>query len=231
MNGLAQYGVGRGSVLAPQKIVITGSPPDPDPVNLDKKTIQDKLITWIKDGSVSPAPSVGEQNLIYVIFLPTGSTYTDTGAGYHSHYNKYNASSSEDDLFWAVILTNYAPQTSATNFVAKLAYIVSHELSEGFTDRDEKGFTTTKKPFCEIGDLCESRDPVCSNCCTTFNYSVSGRTWQVEPYWSNWELDCINGNQPLSIRKFLQAIGVDGAGGLLALHSAVINIDFVASKM
>ena len=83
----------------------------------------------------------------------------------------HNQNSSDDDIFWAVILTNSAPQTSATSFVSSLAYIVSHELNEAFTDRDGKGFTTQEG--CEMGDICESRDPNCASCCTTFTYTVA----------------------------------------------------------
>jgi hypothetical protein len=100
---------------------------------------------------ISPGPAVGEQNLIYVIFLPTGSTTTesdDTG-GYHKHA-KHNANSSDDDLFWAVILTNptWIDKTSSTKFVKSSSFIVSHELNEAFTDRDDAGFITATVDNC-----------------------------------------------------------------------------------
>jgi len=53
----------------------------------------------------------------------------------------------------------------------------------------------------------------------------------VEQYWSNWDNNCINGDWPVSVKRFLQAIGLNGSGGLRQLGSNVINIDFVASRM
>lgn len=128
-----------------------------------------------------------------------------------------------------MILTNSARQTSAAIFVNDLAYIISHELCESFTDRDQEGFLTDNGY--EIGDICESRDPTCASGATMVNYNVSGRTWQVEQYWSNWDNNCINGDQPVSVKRFLQAIGVDGSTGLRQLGSNVVNVDFVASRM
>ena len=173
MNGLAQYGVGGGSVIG--TFVVDIPPPAPDPINLTRENVRDQLIDWINRGTISPGPAVGEQNLVYVIFLPTGSTTTETAGtgGYHSH-SKHNTNSSDDDLFWAVRLTNSAPLTSAMNFVRSLAFIVSHELDEAFTDRDGKGFVTNND--CEIGDICESRGT--NPCCFTFSY----RGWSVEQY-------------------------------------------------
>lgn len=224
MNGLAQYGVGGGSVIG--TFVVDIPPPGSDPINLTRENIRDQLIDWINNGTISPGPAVGEQNLVYVIFLPTGSTTTeaDGTGGYHSHY-KHNANSSDDDLFWAVILTNptWIDKTSSTKFVKSSSFIVSHELNEAFTDRDDKGFVTDGG--CEIGDICETRGT--NPCCFTFSY----KGWSVEQYWSNWDNNCINGDQPVSVRKFLNVIVVDGSGGLRQLQSNVINVDFVASRM
>jgi hypothetical protein len=239
MNGLAQYGVSHGSLVG--TIVVDIPTNVPDPTGLTRAAVQNKLVSWIRNGQVFPAPAVDEQNLVYLIFLPTNSTFTDIGVGYHN-FGKYNRVSSDNDLFWGVILTNYPPRTSAGAFVNALTYIVSHELCEAFSDRDGKGFTTanTSCTFsgppitritnaCEIGDVCESRGT--NTCCYTYSYHVTNRTWQVEQYWSNWDNQCINGDQPVSLRQFLQAIGVDGSTGLRQLQSNVINVDFVASKM
>jgi hypothetical protein len=233
MNGLAQYGVGRGTMGQTTTIDMTDAAgnPIPDPINLSRGSIETQLGKWISGGLTGIRPLVDGQNVVFVIFLPTGSTTTEPAgeAGYHNH-GQYNPASSNDDMFWAVVITNanYVDQSSATNFANSLSFVVSHELCETFTDRDEDGFIYFS---CEIGDICESRDPTCQNCCTTFPYTQFNRTWQVEPYWSNWDNNCINGNQPVSIRKFLQAIGVDGSRGLRQLQSNVINVDYVASKM
>jgi hypothetical protein len=231
MNGLAQYGVVRGAVKG-QSIVINIPPPTPDPTNLTRDAISIQLSNWIQAGIV-PAPAVNEVNLLYVILLPTGSTITDLGAfGYHL-YNWFNNDPSTDDanLFWAVIVTNSAPQTPPANFVSSLAYIISHELCEAFTDRDDEGFETDDG--CEIGDICENQqDPNCASGAKPVRYQgPSGTIWQVEKYWSNWDNKCINGDQPVSVKRFLQAIGIDGSRGLRQLGSSVVNVNFVAFRM
>jgi hypothetical protein len=243
MNGLAQYGVGRGSVVGTFVVDIPPTiPPTPDPTNLSDTAIRDQLVNWIRSGTVFPAPALNEQNLAYVIFLPTGSTIANGGAGYHgpgpNTHTKYNTTSTDDDLFWAVIVPKKAadPLPTPANLVNSLGYIVSHELDEAFTNRDTQGFSVDTGPCptnpqgnnCEIGDICETRS---AGCCTMVDYNVDNRTWRVERYWSNWDNNCINGDQPVSVKKFLQAIGVNGSTGLLQLHSNVINIDFVASRM
>jgi len=227
MNGLAQYGVSRGTVLGHHTIDTV--PPNSDPLILDRDTVRNTLVSWINSGTVSPAPAVNEKSLIYIIFLPTGSNITDSGAAGYHNFAKFNQDSFEDDLFWAVIVTkgNDDP-TSAVRFANNIAYITSHELNEAFTDCDNQGFTTAGG--CEIGDICESRDPTCS-CCTKFNYNVKGRTWQIEPYWSNWHMNCINGNEPVSIRMFLKEIGINPSDGLRQLGTLLLNIDYIASRM
>jgi hypothetical protein len=226
----AQYGVGRGSVAGPTT-VINIPPPAPDPTNLTRDDIGNQLGNWIRAGIV-PAPSFDEINLLYVILLPTGSTITERpGVGGYHTYTWFDNDPFVDaaNLFWAAILTNSARQTSATTFVNDLAYIISHELCEAFTDRDQEGFQADEG--CEIGDICESRDPTCTSGATTVNYNVGGRTWNVEQYWSNWDNKCINGDQPVSVKRFLQAIGVNGSTGLRQLGSNVVNVNFVAFRM
>src|ERR1051326_5120206 len=51
-NGLAQYGVGRGSVLSPISI---DTNPTMEPTSLDRGEIRDVLLSWLLDGTVSPA--------------------------------------------------------------------------------------------------------------------------------------------------------------------------------
>jgi len=238
MNGLAQYGVGRGSVLSPIVVDIT----TPEPTSLTKLTIYNQLVDWFKkrpDGTtmVSP-PAVSEQNLLYFIFLPTTAEFSGDDikgrGGYHDS-GKYNVGSDDDDLFFGAVRTNDANRTSATKFVSdtSISAVVSHELCEAFTDRDFKGFITPEatevdgNPTCEIGDICEIRGAAPNQPLITYSY----RGWEVEHYWSNWETNCIKGEQPVNLKKFLNAIGFDGTSGLRALGTARINVDFVASKM
>ena len=105
-------------------------------------------------------PSVDEKNLLYVIFLPPGSTLSTTDFFWGCHcptgspcpaFSKFNPSSSDNDLFWAVIPPTPGSPTiqvgnpginigSANDFATTTAYVVAHELGEAFTDRDGNGF-------------------------------------------------------------------------------------------
>jgi hypothetical protein len=42
---------------------------------------------------------------------------------------------------------------------------------------------------------------------------------------------CIQGDNPVSLKKFIQAVGFDKTKGLRALGTSTINVDFIASKM
>jgi hypothetical protein len=241
MNGLSQYGVRRGTVINP---IIIDTNPDNEPKNLTRNQMSDQLIKWINNNDVQPAPAIGERNLLYIIFLPTSSTTSSSDGGLEYGYHtskKFNASSTVDNLFWATILTNPDPSIRASDttsdmaFARSLAYIVSHEFNEAFTDRDFNGFNlnvtcsdnagTTRTDNCEIGDICEQINQ--PRCCTTFNY----KGWMIEWYWSNWHNSCIQGNSPVSIKKFLNVIDIDGSRGLRQLNTNKINIDFIADKI
>jgi hypothetical protein len=241
MNGLAQYGVRRGSMLNPITIPVIGN----DPNGLTRIDVQNQLTTWINNGTVAP-PAVNEQNLLYVIFLPTGSTISEPGYAYHTSA-RYRTTGGRappfNNLFFATILTNptLVPQAADTTtgrlFARSLAYIVSHELNEAFTDRDFRGFSVdisctiagrTVTDFCEIGDNCEFFGGTGTGV-TTFSYGF--RAWQIEWYWSNWDMNCIRGDQPVSIKKFLETIGVNGSKGLRQLRTNRINVDYVADSV
>src|SRR5581483_8885649 len=129
-----------------------------------------------------------------------------------------------DDLFWATVRTKSSSTETSTGrkFAQSRAYILSHELVEACSNRDGHGYTTGA---CEIGDICETRGS--DSCCKTYDY----RGWLVEYYWSNWDNDCIKGDQPVSILKFLSAIGIDGRLGLRQLAAADISIDYIASRV
>ena len=101
MNGLVQYGVGRGRVAG--HFVIDTNKDHPAPTTLNEKQAQAKIISWIKTGTITIAPSVDEANLLYFLFPPTTTQLTMSDGtkgfcGYHLH-GKYNGTSHNDDLF------------------------------------------------------------------------------------------------------------------------------------
>ena len=95
-----------------------------------------------------------------------------------------------------------------------MSYCVSHEIAEAVTSRDGRGWF---RGSCEIGDLCEQ----------TGTHAYRG--WQVEQYWSQDDARCVDGDEPVSLRRFLKRRGVAG-GSLAALHAPTIDVEFVASQ-
>jgi hypothetical protein len=103
------------------------------------------------------------------------------------------------------------PPSSTAAFLNGVAPKVSHELVEQFADRNGS--------FEELGDPCNNN---------YFPY----RGWTVEQYYSDWDQGCINGDSPVSLKRFLTAIQFDFQHkGLRALGASTINIEFIASTM
>ncbi len=227
MNGLVQYGVGRGRVAS--HFLIDTDKDHPALTTLNENQALAEIISWIKAGTIANAPTLDETNLLYFLFPPTTTQLTMTNGtsgfcGYHQHW-KYNRSSHNDDLFWAIVdTTDYAALTG-TDFANAIAYCVSHELAEACSDRDELGYRTDT---CEIGDICEKNNgSMVTDNIFTFDY----QGWSVEQYWSNCDNTCIQGNQAVSVRKFLRSIGVDGNRGLRSLNTPVISLASLAAKV
>lgn len=212
LNGLAQYGVGRGSMAGSANINFTGPP-----ATLSEDEARDNLLSWLRDNPLL-APAVDEASLLYVLFLPpetkpTISSGRDDFCGYHN-WAKLHEESKESDVFWALIRTDSADQKSGAAFIKSVSYCVSHEIAEAVASRDGRGF---HKGDCEIGDLCEQ----------TGNHDYRG--WQVEQYWSQWDGSCINGESPVSLQSFLRVRGVAG-GSLRALNTPTINVEYIAAQ-
>jgi hypothetical protein len=218
LNGLVQYGVGRGSVAG--QFVIDTNQNNPAPATLDEKQAQTQIISWLNAGTVTPAPAVDETNVLYFLFPPTTtqlklSDGTTGFCGYHEH-GKFHSNSQNDDLFWAIVDTTGAATATGTAFASDVSLCVSHELAEAFSDRDNHGYIADNG--CEIGDICETK--------ASFQY----REWSVEQYWSGWDSACIHGDQPVSMRKFLASIGFDFMQGLRSLNTPVIDLQYIASR-
>lgn len=211
VNGLAQYGVGRGTMKGQGRI----ADPNP-PATLNEDEARDRITAFVSSFSPEEQPAVNEESLLYVLFLPpqtkpTISSGKDDFCGYHKS-TQFNPLSRNDDLFYAVIRTDKADQSSGQAFIQSVSYCVSHEIAEAMTSRDGFGY---HKGACEIGDLCEQTG--------THNY----RGWQVEQYWSQWDRACVNGENPVSVKKFLRAANLPRS--LRALRTPKVNIEFIAS--
>ena len=191
MHGLMQYGIGSGTLVIPSIIIDMNS--NPAPASLTQAQLQQNLITWLNNGTVTPVPAYDETDLAYLILAPTTTKLTlgdTTGfCGYHAH-GKFNKNSGNDNLFWAVV-QGYTPSFNLRSFVNSIAYCVSHELVEMLTNRDGQGFFSQGAGYqCEIGDICEndaSGNPI----------RVLYKGWVVEPYWSNCDQSCVAVRPPI----------------------------------
>jgi hypothetical protein len=215
LNGLAQYGIGRGSMAGATKINFT-----PPPATLSEPEALDTLLGWLRDGVAQFGPAVGEASLLYVLFLPpqtkpTISSGQNDFGGYHS-WDVLHLQSNHADVFWALIRTDSAPTNSGIDFIKSVSGIVSHEIVEAITNRDGNGYRNDDNG-CEIGDLCEQFG--------THDY----RGWQVEQYWSQWDGRCINGENPVSLRQFLKVRGIT-TGRLNDLHTTTVSIEYIATQ-
>jgi hypothetical protein len=244
MNGLAQYGVQRGTVAAP--ITIPDSNPTPNPLiyydtsNHEQDDITPKLIGWINAGLVPPPPSPTDINQFYFIFPPPGTTgdgktgttfqtYRNSGDvignGWQGYHNMGDTNPAPPPTYyWAIVKTNdVTPPLDGTpsraqSFAKGLSHIVSHELVEQLADRNNS--------FEEIGDPCQ------------YNGDFTYRGWSVQQYVSDWDKSasnasgCINGDNPVSLKRFLSAVGFDYTqNGVRQFGASTISLDYIAVTM
>lgn len=221
-NGLAQYGVQRGSMTAPI-IIDDRNPPSTitytDSNNQLKDEITKQLIKWINAGTVPPPPSPTDINQLYLIIPPPETTpqlfnsaSDPIGNGVQGFHNEGRTNPDPPPTYyWAIVKTNDVGDPATLAFVNGIAVKIGHEFVEQCADRNGS--------FEEIGDPCN-------------NTLVTYRGWTVQQYQSDWDNGCINGDKPISLKRFLIAIGFDVQHkGLRSLGTSTINIDFIASTM
>ena len=205
MNGMAQYGVRRGSV---EKTVIIDDTNPPSTIvyrnssNQLVDQITQKLIGWVNAGLV-PAPPSTALNVMYLIIPPSETTpemYNGPGDpignGVQGWHNEGSTNPGPPPTYyWAIVKTNDcgSPSTGIT-FVNNFSHKVAHELAEQFVDRNGT--------FKEIGDPCN-------------NSNVAYRGWNVQQYWSNWDNACIMGNESPYMPRSFQT--VDGYQNIFVL--------------
>jgi hypothetical protein len=217
MNGLAQYGIRRGSV-APAIIIDDVNPPKVivyrNSLNQFEDQITQKLISWINAGLV-PAPASNlDINLLYLIIPPsetTPETYNGAndpiGNGVQAWHNEgVTNPTPPPTYYWAIVKTNDGgPPSSGFTFVNNFAQKVAHELAEQFVDRNGT--------FEEVGDQC-------------LNNPETYRGWSIQQIWSTWDNKCINCDQPPPMPTSFQTVDgynnifVLGTNGTLLLETA-----------
>jgi hypothetical protein len=212
MNGIAQYGISRGSLL---NTIVLDTNTHAAPASWDSTGNSDgnQIKAWLNDGTLTPQST---PTTLYFLFLPTTMQLTNgKNKDGTPNTNVCGWHSSDGNLFWGLVRTDGADQTTANSFVNSFAFCVSHELVEAFTDCDgNTGYYSSNG--CEIGDICETK--------AFFAY----RGWTVEQYWSNWDSACIHGDQPVSVRKFVKGAGFSPIAGLRDLHFSRIGLDTIA---
>ena len=197
MNGMAQYGVRRGSVAAPVIINDTNPPATIVYTNTNNQLVDQitqKLISWIKAGLVPAPPSSSDVNHVYLILPPSETTpemYNGAGDpignGVQGWHNEgVTNPPAPPTYYWAIVKTNdCGPPSAGLTFVNNFSQKVAHELAEQFVDRNGT--------FKEIGDPC-------------LNDPETYRGWQIQKYWSVWDNGCINGDQPPPMPRSFQTV-------------------------
>jgi hypothetical protein len=177
MDGLAQYGVGRGSVQAIgpfDHITSSSEPPNPFTTN----NVWNTVIKPALDSNSIPRPDDGSGNqYFYVVFMPPGANPGSNLGGFHTSYN-YNGSQAH--IAW--VLNN------GLGFITRL---FSHELNEAVSDPEGSAYNFNAKAcpgvsgWCEIGDVCQN-----------LNGLVNGIS--VQDYWSQVDQACMLTEPPLT---------------------------------
>jgi hypothetical protein len=186
MNGMAQYGVRRGTVNRP--IIIDDANPPATIVYTDTNgnlvdEITHKLVSWIEAKQIPPPPA-NNLNQMYLIIPPSETTpemYLNAGdpigngaQGWHNEGRSNPAA--PPTYYWAIVKTNDCGSPSTgIQFVNNFAAKVCHEIAEQVVDRNNT--------FEEIGDPC-------------VNNPVTYRGWSIQQYKSDWDQGCIRGDQP-----------------------------------
>ena len=159
MNGMAQYGVQRGTVAA--QIIIDDVNPPKTLVYTDQQNnlvdeVTKQLINWIAAGTVPPPSSPNDVNQLYLIFPSTETTVEiyngasdPIGNGVQGFHNEgVTNSPPPPTYYWAIVKTNDVSSVTSPDFGISdgLAQKVCHELAEQFVD--------INGTYLEVGDPC-----------------------------------------------------------------------------
>jgi hypothetical protein len=153
-----EYGVMAGSALTPVHLT------DPAPSNIDDADIK----TWLRSKIDNHAPGFAppDDNTLYTIFYPSGTTITLTGTTSCDYFGGYH----EEVQLSSGKMVSYAVLPRCANFanlkgIDAVTFTASHELFEGVTDAlpqtnpaynhvDDEHFAWSYVFLPEGGDLC-----------------------------------------------------------------------------
>jgi hypothetical protein len=200
MAGLRQYGVRRCNLRG--AIVVTGPAP---PGGFGDSDVEDMVWALIDDNKF-PEPDEPGGRIIYMVFMPPGTTYTDPTPpggirGKHLDSTDFDPPFDRDHAWIGFVLTNTIDQITAT---------FCHELAETCTDPESDAWTVTGNQ--EIGDVCNGVDP-----------SIGGIVY--EAYWSGTDNSCLLPTA-YSVRRALKWSGhVLGGKGLSSVQKPIPSLN------
>jgi hypothetical protein len=243
MNGLAQYGVRRGTMHDP---IIIDDPNPPatltytDSSNTLIDEITKKLISWISAGTVPQPTGPDDVNRLYVI-IPSVKTLVrkyngvgdPTGNGVQGFHNEGQTSPSPPPhYYWAIVksqdsldgsfnndLANAEAKDGALDFVGGTAGFPNGGI---FGIASKVAHEIAEQVVDRAGGFKEIGDAPCNAIDITY------RGWWIQKLWSEWDGKCMPSDSAVSLRQFLRAIGVQQLSGL---RVSTVNVDFIAATM
>jgi hypothetical protein len=197
MSGLRQYGVRRCNLGG--AIVVTGPAP---PGTYKDSDIQD-LIWALIDDNKFPEPDDPGGRMIYMVFMPPGTTYGPGGIrGKHVVASDYDFPFDTDHAWVGFVVFNSS--------IGQITSTFCHELAETCTDPESDAWTVTGNQ--EIGDVCNFVDQ-----------TINGILY--ESYWSAADNACLLPTA-YSVRRALKWSGhVLGGKGLSSIQKPIPSLN------
>ena len=163
MSALRQYGVRRCN-LGGSMVVTSPGPPS----TYNDGNIED--LTWaLIDDSKFPEPDEPGGRILYMVFMPPGTTYGPGGIrGKHVVASNFDFPADTDNAWVGFVV--------ASNLLSTILSTFTHELAEMCTDPESDAWTVTGNQ--EIGDVCNAVDGTLNGV-------------NVESYWSGTDNACL----------------------------------------
>ena len=197
MAGLRQYGVRRCTLRG--AIVATGPAP---PGTYNDSDVEDMVWALIDD-NVFPEPDEPGGRIIYMVFMPPGTTYGPGGIrGKHLDSTDFDPPFDTDHAWIGFMVFNSS--------IGQITSTFCHELAETCTDPESDAWTVTGNQ--EIGDVCNQVDQ-----------NIGGILY--ESYWSATDNSCLLPTA-YSVRRALKWSGhVLGGKGLSSLQKPIPSLN------